>query len=341
MRSSILSFEHFQHYATLPRSEKLWHGWAAILLVLVAVLGLKVPELVYGKYGYKQETRSTAAVAALSPETQVLFIGSSHVQWGIRPERYSLNVMNLAGPVQNYACAERLVEKHIGRVPNLKVAVIELDEVPLIANTLAALDKDFRPLLELGLSPYDLPTHNVLTKLKAALYPILTLPRVTPIELISNRTVKHPALPTQYFAAGYVYTEAVMAPDYNPKPRLLGYTWAAQDRHMVQQNLQALQRMIDLLRSRGITVVLLRLPHHALYRRNRPAVLRAQVDLIKRSVNRRYSADRQLLIWDLGDAHGFEIHDFFDAEHLNVSGANKLALILDSKLRALCALSRQ
>jgi len=337
MRSSIFSFEHFRHYASLPRSEKLWHVSLACALSGIALLSLRIPECVYGFYGCPQETISTAAVRALSQQTEVLFLGSSHIQWGIRPERYSLRVMNLAGPGMDYSCMERLAQTHLERVPNLKVAVVEFDELPLVGNTLAALENDLRPLLERGLTPCNLPTNNVLVKLKAALYPVLTLPRVTPIHWKSSRAVINPAQhPPKGFAAGYFYTESVMPPGYDPQPRFDSRLRKARDHAMTRQNLQALHRTIDLLRARRIPVVLLRIPHHSLSRNNRPALLRGRVNLLRRSIARWYGTAQEVLIWDLDDAPGFEAHDFFDAEHLNVFGANKLARLLDPRLRALC-----
>jgi len=267
----------------------------------------------------------------------VLFIGPSHIECGIRPERYSMNVMNLTCPGQNYSCAERLVKKHIERVPNLKVAVIEFEEVPLIANTLASMHKDYRLLLELGLSPHELPTNNILIKLKAACYPILNLPRVTPVQWLKRRTDDASAQRSRNFAAGYYQAEVVMPPDYNPHPRFDKFLKLARNQAMIDQNLRALLAMIDLLRGRGITVVLLRLPHHALYRENTPALLHSQVDRMKRSIAGRYAADKQVVFWDLGNAAGFEDRRFYvDPEHLNVFGANKLAQVLNSKLRVLC-----
>src|SRR5262245_23125950 len=96
MRSSIFSFEHVLRYAALPRAERRWHATIAAVLATVALLASQLPALVYGASGCTDGTLGSTAVASLSDRTQVLFVGSSHVLFGVRPERYSVRAMNLA-----------------------------------------------------------------------------------------------------------------------------------------------------------------------------------------------------------------------------------------------------
>ena len=63
---------------------------------------------------------------------------------------------------------QRVIAKNLARVPNLKVAVIEYDELPLVADLVPAMlaTKDFRPLTQLSLTPLEFPTAGLGQKLE-------------------------------------------------------------------------------------------------------------------------------------------------------------------------------
>jgi hypothetical protein len=186
MPSSIFNFERLRRYATLPRAERRWHATIAGVFALLLVLGSRTPLLLFDRAGCPDGTVQRAAVAALSDRTQVLFVGSSHVLFGIRPQRYSVEAMNLAATWLDYTSARRVVEKQLFRVPNLKVAVIEYDELPLVSDLVPAIisSGDIRPLMELGLTPLEFPVANWRQRLEvlytAWVFPLFSLPRLTP-----------------------------------------------------------------------------------------------------------------------------------------------------------------
>jgi hypothetical protein len=339
MSSSIFSSEHLRRYAALPRAERRWHATVLGVLALSAMLCSRVPPRVYGASGCDGTLASTA-VASLSDRTEVLFVGSSHVLFGIRPQRYSVRAMNLAPPWLDYTCARRLVEKHLPRVPNLKVAVIEYDELPLVADLVPAMigAKDVRPMTELGLTPLEFPS-NVFRKLQALYaqseFSLTTLPRLTPWGWQHRWQACNPLQhPSRGFAAGYYYTENVTPANFNAQPVYDALTKAARDEEVVQRNLHALQQTIELLRRRGVTVVLLRLPHARDYAR--PALVETRWQELQAIVDARRRTDAGLLVWDLGERADFQRGDFCDNNHLNVYGADKLARLLDPDLFRLC-----
>ncbi|HEV8435615.1 MAG TPA: hypothetical protein VGR95_19555, partial [Thermoanaerobaculia bacterium] len=65
--------------------------------------------------GCKGATLGSAAVASLSDRTEVLFLGSSHFLFGIRPQQYSVPSTNLAATWLDYSCIRRVVEKNLSR----------------------------------------------------------------------------------------------------------------------------------------------------------------------------------------------------------------------------------
>jgi len=192
MRSSTFSFEHLRRYAALSRAERRWHAGLAGVLIVVALVCSQVPRIVYGSSGCAGETLGSAAVASLSDRTEVLFLGSSHVLFGIRPQQYSTPAMSLAATWLDYSSMRRVLEKNLPRVPNLKVAVIEYDELPLVSDLVPAMlaTEDLRPLRELALSAFEMPTVGWPQRLQMLwtewMSPLRSLPRVTPLGWIRS-----------------------------------------------------------------------------------------------------------------------------------------------------------
>jgi hypothetical protein len=343
MRSSIFSFEYFRRYAALPRAEKRWHALIAGVLALLAIVCPQVPRSVYGTAGCSGQTLGSAAVASLSDRTEVLFLGSSHVLFGIRPQQYSVASMNLAATWLDYSCIRRVLEKHLPRVPHLKVAVIEYDELPLVSDLVPAMlaTNDPRPLGELSLSAFEIPTADWIQRLQvlwtAWRYPLTSLPRLTPLGWAERSQACSPLYhPPQGFAPGYFYTDAVTPPSFSAGVVFGALSHAARKENVVRRNLQDLQQTIAELRQRGVTVVMLRLPHDRDYARRRPAVVAARWHQLQDWAR----ADPSLVVLDWGERPEFHAADFCDNHHLNVFGADKLARLLDARLRALCGTRR-
>jgi len=343
MRSSIFNFEHFRRYAALPRAERRWHAALAGILAAMAVLCLRLPPLLFGRSGCAGGTLGSTAVASLSDRTHVLFIGSSHVLFGIRPQRYSVGAMNLATTWMDYACLRRVVEKHLPRVPNLRVAVIEYDELPLVSDLVPSMiaTNDPRPLAELELTPLEFPASGLRQRvgvLRAVwTFPLTSLPRLTPLGWMNAAQACSPLHhPQQGFAAGYYFTDAVTPPSYDPRVLFTSLTAAAQNERVVQRNLHALEETIALLRRRGVTVVLLRLPHGRDYAPRRPPLVAARWRQLQRRVQALSRRDEGLLVLDWGEKPEFQPGDFRDNHHLNAFGVDKLAGLLDPELRRLC-----
>jgi hypothetical protein len=343
MRSSIFSFEVFRRYAGLPRAERRWHAQIAGVLVAVAALCAQVPRFLYPASGCTGATLGSAAVASLSDRTEVLFLGSSHVLFGIRPQQYSVPSMNLAGTWLDYSCIRRVVEKNLSRVPNLKVAVIEYDELPLVSDLVSAMlsTKDFRPLTQLSLTPLEFPAAGIWQKLDtlwtAFVYPVTSMPRVTPLAWVKRDDSCSPLYqPRRGFAPGYYFTDAVTPPTFKASIVFHALSHASAKEGVVQRNLRNLTQTVSELRQRGITVVLLRLPHVPAYDRGRPAIVTSRW----RQLQEWTRVHPGLIVLDWGARPEFQAADFCDMHHLNVFGANKLAHLLDAQLRVLCELRR-
>jgi len=347
MRSSIFNFEHFRRYAALPRAERRWHAAIAAALAVVALLSPTVPPMLYGRSGCAGGSLGSTAVASLSARTRVLFVGSSHVLFGIRPQRYSVEAMNLAATWMDYACIRRVVEKHLPRVPNLDVAVLEYDELPFVSDLLPAMlaTNDPRPLMELGLTPLEFPADDWIERLGVLratwMYSIRNLPRVTPLGWRDAAQSCSPLYhPRRGFAPGYFFTDGVTPASYDPQAVYTSLSKGSRDERVVQRNLHDLEATIELLRRRGVSVVLLRLPHARDYAPRRPAVATARWRQLQAHLQMMQRRDAHLLALDWNDRPEFQPGDFCDNHHLNVFGADKLARLLDPELRRLCGAAR-
>jgi len=342
MRSSIFSSEHFRRYAALPRAERRWHAAIAAVLTAVALLSPSVPPLLYGRSGCAGGTLGSTAVASLSDRTRVLFVGSSHVLFGIRPRQYSVDVMNLATTWMDYACIRRVVEKHLPRVPKLEAVVIEYDELPFVSDLVPAIlaTNDPRPLMELELTPLEFPTDNWIERLAvlraAWMFSVTTLPRLTPRGWMNAAQACSPLHhPPRGFAPGYYFTDAVTPASYDPQTVFTSLTKSARDERVVQRNLHELEATVELLRRRGLDVVLLRLPHARDYAPRRPPIVAARWRQLQSRLQALQRHDARLLLLDWGERAEFQPGDFCDNHHLNVFGADKLARLLDPELRRL------
>ena len=80
----------------MPRAQRAWFFAVAGVLVAVALLCHRVPGAIFGVSGCDGATLGSAAIESLSDKTAVIFVGSSHVLFGVRPPQYSMPAMNLA-----------------------------------------------------------------------------------------------------------------------------------------------------------------------------------------------------------------------------------------------------
>lgn len=282
------------------------------------------------------------AVGSLSTETEVLVLGTSHVDCGIDPSRVDVPLVNLSGIATNYVCLEGVSEAHLDELPNLRLVVIEADVFPLRYDTLAVLDGDLTRLLDLAPS---VSAMNIgwrdktrLWKDQWLLYNPVTAPFLARDKLIPGVVqdrIQRRSLAPEIDVCGT--GEAAISPGFRAFDQVISgandgsvkaSTHERESSHNVaanvEANAQALARIIDSILDRGISVVLLRLPHHSTYRRHRSSEMSQQFDEAIDSVLNQFAtavAKRQLQIWDMEDMPELTDQDFYDGDHLNGNGA--------------------
>jgi len=344
MSSSIFSSETVRRYGALPRKERFWHAAIAGAAAIAVLVCREIPPRLYGTSGCRGGSIGSTAVASLSDRTELLFGGSSHVLFGVRPQRFTVPAMNLAGTWLDYTCIRAVIAKHLHRVPNLKVAVIEYDELPYVSDLVPAMlaTRDVRPLQELGLSPAEFPTAGAAQTVEVFatyfMFPFTGLPRVTPRAWVDRDKTCSPLYhPPRGFAPGYYYTDGVTPKNFDAGAVFGALARASRKANVVRRNEAALTETIALLRSRGTAVVLLRLPHARGYVPQRPPIVSARFGELQRIALAASRADAGIAVWDFAEHPAFAPADFCDNNHLNAAGADKLAKLLDAPLRALAS----
>ena len=169
MRLSIFNFSLVGRVVRQPGGR--WAWLAALVLGGVLTYGVaawqcfrfdmwgKVPTSRLNEFfweGIDRSTIRTRAVEALDAQTEVLFLGSSHVDCGVRPHDLSMPAMGLNLHEGSYELFELLLAEHAGTLTGLKAIVLELDPACFAADRLST-GRDFTQLYELGLARQDLP----------------------------------------------------------------------------------------------------------------------------------------------------------------------------------------
>ena len=161
MRSSIFSSENLRAYLRQAPAEKGRQVLVAALMVAVLLFGHWLADFVgEALLPYGSVAPFVLAREALSESTEVIIVGSSHVLLGIRPELFSYEVMNITGPGWDYRTLEAAVRNNLDRMPNLRLAVIELDPLPMRISTSIVQRGQCQALRVWGVSQEEVPCED-------------------------------------------------------------------------------------------------------------------------------------------------------------------------------------
>lgn len=334
----LFTLERIDHAVAMSRPYRRW--WMLIVLTLLGVLFLSWLVLSKWTQYYSFET---LAVEALSDETEIVVLGSSHVHIMTNPESFERPLMNLSADACNYKCMDAVLRGNIERVPNLRAVVVELDIVPLVYDTIHVYKGDNERLLDLQPSLADLDED---WSRKARLYwqrffeysplsgPFISRNKVSP-NVVRDRLRYGRHHGEEQIAPGHLILTTVMTEDRDGDDRLEVHEREG-TLDQVDESIAALLRIIEYARVRDLQVVLLRYPHHRTYWEQRPASWDAEYDRALATVRQRFSGS-EVEVWDLEKVEGFSDDDYFDGDHLNARGTEKLGEILNLKFNDLLA----
>jgi len=280
----------------------------------------------------------SAVVDQLSPETSVLVLGTSHVMFGLVPDRFGPDAVVVSAGAMNFESMELVAEYALARAPNIQTALIECDILPLRVDTLSKYNGDFSSLYALGVGLNDLP-RNPYWKLKQALresrglYPIFFMPRMNPRGWLWSRRWKGEKQQGQsmQMLTGRGKLEGQVH-EGNDGRVVVGFHRADMRPDYSNENTAALMRMIRHLESQGIQVVLFRLPHHTTYLQAQPEEWEQQIRALVASIHSEFP---RIPYGDFKADPEYGDADFADGHHLNGQGAERFSDQLDAWLAPL------
>ena len=324
--SSIFSFNEIRRYQHIPRSEKHWHlllGGSGVLCLVLCSFVLR-----YTFTAWPLPSVHQMAYVSISKNTEIVFLGASLVRTDINPDCFQRGTVNLSVDGGDYQSAEILLKCNLDGMPNLKLAVIQIDNLVQFYDRLA--QSDLTQLYEQGVPVYSIPglsrLDRIIQRLKsnALMQPFIYLDRLTPQSLIKrSRRFPGEIRPGHQTLNISLNEDELARRDLNQDEALLQST-------AITANRTALFRMIDLLQARNISVLLLRYPQIRQYADAKSDSFNAAYQDLLASVCNRYGS--KLHYWDFIYAPGIELQDFSDTRHLNTAGARTFSYILAERI---------
>jgi len=316
----------------LPHRTRLWHGILVACFAVILVAGTQALRLL----GEEGAVPTRAYMSLVDDQLETMFLGSSHIGYGIDPRLYSLRGMNITAGALNYQCTEVILRKYLDQASNLRMLVLEAGTVPLKVDTMTRLEEDYRSLYRIGLNTFDLPLgvyRKGMQWLKESrlFYPVYFMDRLSPALLLWGS----PPLGSE--GEGRIDTLGHSSLDQEISPRNDGAVVVEHhelDHFSVDHtdiNLPALLRVLKMAEDREIPVVFIRMPHHASYLEHRPEEWELQYQEMVAMVQK--SIKPELLHYlDWEQRSEFKDRHFADADHLNLRGVQLLKDLLDPVL---------
>lgn len=269
----------------------------------------------------------TRARAALGPGTQVLALGTSHVLCGIDPSGLRVGAMNMATAGSDYRTLSLMLACNEDRLPNLRTALLELDNLCLFNTGLNR--KDFFELYDWGVSRADLPL-TAWGRLRQA---VVESPAVAPLffsrRLTPRAWWREPAPERMDAGPGFqVYTGRVSELN-DGLVRIRGHE-QTMSAISAEVNRAALRHLVAALRARGVRVIFITLPHQRRYTECSGPAWRQYFAELERVA--REAGGESFTWWNYDGDPAFSDDDFHDGHHVNARGAARFTRLLADRL---------
>ncbi len=319
--------------STSSSERRRWHITLALLALAVFVLTRALINAVSPLHPPIRPAHTR--LDAIGPATETLFVGTSHMAFGIDRRSWGPSGLKLAAGALDYVCMEPLVSRALARAPQLRTVVLEADIIALRGDTVARRNGDLRDLYALGLQVDDFPRSPYwrfkqrLTE-SAPLRHLFFQNRLTPEALLWYRQ------PARAVAGLDVPGDAEQLPTDVIKPAndgrvVVGFHRADLEQDRSDANRRALLALARRLQQRGLDVVLLRLPHHPSYAAHQPAEWEQQMADLRDTLARELDPRRYRYL-DWFQDPTFPDAEFLDGHHLNAHGAARLTARLQAEL---------
>jgi hypothetical protein len=316
-----------RYLAAVPREKRARAALVLASLAATVVLGLTLLKALFYERNFQR-----LAVEALSPETEVLALGSSRVFYGVNPALYPRKTVSLAGNYLDCRAAMELWELHAARVPNVRLVVLELDLVSLALDARVLAPEALYPLGIAGWPTLADALASPDKALRRLLLPIFRW-RLTPAYVDKHERIMHSPHEPQTTVAGHVPSDLVVgAPAFyaERKVRQGEEILAKFGEETKRTNAAALLELARAVARRGARLALLRFPLAPDLRTVYPEAWHREVARAEADLAQRLAAEglARPVYWDLTLDERFTTPEFRDPDHLNSHGAAELARVL-------------
>ncbi|MEK7391938.1 MAG: hypothetical protein AAB214_05160 [Fibrobacterota bacterium] len=302
-----------------------------LFLLPVFLVGVCMEALLFGvpnEYRAKND-----ALARDGKQIHTLVLGSSHTYFGVDPDLMAPGVYNAAFVSQSLRYDSAILATRLDSLPKLNTVVIPISYFSLFfqleSGQAAALAKNYRLHLGIGSAPNPIERLEVVqSRLETSIDKIW-------MHYLDGGT------PPACSPSGWGIPPTKGAPDMAASGRIeaarhIGYVEQGRKHHL-SENVRCLESMLRICRSRGIRVFLVTLPATRHY----SSLLAPSVwNEIRDTVGRIIAVHPGTTYFDYSDVTGFDDSDYFDADHLDSSGAAKFTARLAKSLDSATATGR-
>lgn len=311
----------------MSRRDRLWAGF----VLGCGMIALLTVALLLRDY-VRQENAHTLALATITPRTQVVFLGSSHVLAGVDAASMKTPAVNLSGPAHDPTCMRAVFAGNRRRLPGLKIAVIEVDPYFLQVNSVRGFAGDYRRIFDLDAEVAALNVDFVDRAsiayanwwYRSVFWPLVAYQKPSPRRLLWG-SAQEELLP------GFMRRDLREDIDAHARGRMQEHQGNA-DAMNVPRNREALRLLIADTKAAGARVVLVRMPTHRSYRSLMPSSWRNLQSETLAQLHKEFGGDA-FEFWDLNELIEFADSEFSDSDHLHATGAARLTQFIDHRIR--------
>ncbi|MEI8133278.1 MAG: SGNH/GDSL hydrolase family protein [Leptolinea sp.] len=259
---------------------------------------------------------------------EVLVLGDSWAWNDINPDYFQVKGYNLANPVQDLYYDQQLLYKYLDHLPNLKVVLQPLSYHILQSNQMLN-GRNYRvcmTLREFSILPQDLED-----LFRYRFCSLLTKEGDTPFSSILywEKNLKNYDLPSTVQENGWGRNDAVLQDTSleGAGKRVLALD-KAMDPTLMEGNIQRLLATNQKLKNRGVKLVLLTLPVTKEFYTN---INLKKYNAVQKQILQ-LSKQNNIPYYDYIQDSRFSDEDFYNYDHMNPRGAEKISRILDSEV---------
>ncbi|MBQ0058156.1 MAG: hypothetical protein KBT20_10920 [Bacteroidales bacterium] len=258
-----------------------------------------------------------------SETVEVYCLGSSHTYFGFEPSCLSLRAFNAAHVAQGLKYDVFLLNKYIGRMPSLRYVILPMSYFSLTNYDLEQDTENWR--VKKYTLYYDCPYHRFTPKYVFESYAF------DPVRTIKAALGREDERYCNELGRGSHYLLEQRAADWKASgpEAALRHRRERDSQDLIDYNIKYVEEIRRLCHSHGVTLVLITLPAYATYRDNLDA---RQLSVVTGYCAASDSSHDDVIYLNWLNHPSFGDADFFDADHLNQYGAERLSHMLDSVL---------